>query len=96
MPISTIIAKPAAVALTLLAMGTMTTTVQAEPAKRMIVAMAPSDVSVGSEAAPVRSRSARAMTAPRAKRMAFAPAAKADKPDCFWCNRTVYISGMTY
>jgi hypothetical protein len=95
MPIFNIIAKPAAVALTLFAVGCMAATAQAQPAKRVVVAMAPSDVSVA--AAPATPRmSARAASAPRAKHYASASSAKTVKPDCFWCNRTVYISGMTY
>ena len=89
------IAKPAAVALTVVSMACMAATAQAQSGKRVVVAMAPADLSPVQEARPVH---APAMTAPRAKRVAamVAPAAKNGTPDCFWCNRTVYISGLTY
>jgi len=91
------IAKPTAVALTVVSMACMAATAQAQSGKRIVVAMAPADVSPGQEAKPVRT-SAPAMTAPRAKRVAAisVPAAKTDNPDCFWCNRVVYISGLSF
>jgi hypothetical protein len=92
------IAKPAAVALTVVSMACMAATAQAQSGKRVVVAMAPSaDLSPVQEAKPAQA-SGPAMTAPRAKRVAamVAPAAKTGAPDCFWCNRTVYISGLTY
>ena len=90
------IAKPAAVALTVASMACMAPTAQAQSVKRVVVAMAPADVSPVQEARPVQ-KPAPAMTAPRAKRVAatVAPAAKSGTPDCFWCNRTVYITGLS-
>jgi hypothetical protein len=91
------IAKPAAVALTVVSMACMAATAQAQSGKRVVVAMAPSaDLSPVQEAKPVHAPAP--PTAPRAKRVAamVAPAAKTGTPDCFWCNRTVYISGLTY
>lgn len=87
------IAMPAALALTVVSMSGMTAA-QAQSGKRLVVAMAPTDVSPAQEAKPVRA-AAPAPVAPRAKRIAVA-APKAEKPDCFWCNRTVYISGLTF
>jgi hypothetical protein len=87
------IAMPAALALTVVSMSGMTAA-QAQSGKRMVVAMAPTDIATTQEAKPARV-AAPAMVAPRAKRVAVA-APKADKPDCFWCNRTVYISGLTF
>ncbi|WP_426425247.1 hypothetical protein [Bradyrhizobium genosp. A] len=86
------IAMPAALALTVVSMSGMTA-VQAQSGKRMVVAMAPTDVSPADEAKPMRA--APAVVTPRAKHVAVA-APKAEKPDCFWCNRTVYISGLTF
>jgi hypothetical protein len=90
------IAKPAAVALTVASMACMAATAQAQSGKRIVVAMAPTDVSPVQEAKPARGP-APAMMAPRAKRVAatVAPAAKSGTPDCFWCNRTVYITGLS-
>jgi hypothetical protein len=90
------IAKPAAVALTVVSMACTAATAQAQSGKRIVVAMAPADVSPVQEAKPVRAP-APAMIAPRAKRVAstVAPAAKSGTPDCFWCNRTVYITGLS-
>jgi hypothetical protein len=89
------IAKPAAVALTVASMACMAATAQAQSGKRVVIAMAPTDVSPVQEARPVQ-KPAPAMTAPRAKRLAtIAPAAKSGTPDCFWCNRTVYITGLS-
>jgi hypothetical protein len=68
-------------------------TAQAQ-SKRMVVAMAPTDQSVSQDAKPAQPAS-QAMSAPRAKRVAAAQARSAS-PDCFWCNRTVYISGVTF
>jgi hypothetical protein len=97
MPIFTMIAKPAAVALAIVSMACMVATAQAQSTKRLTVAMAPSAPSPVQEAKPVHT-SAPAMIAPRAKRVAatVAPAATSRKPDCFWCNRQVYISGLTF
>jgi hypothetical protein len=91
------IAKFAAITLTVAAMGCMTATAQAQSGKRLVVAMAPADVNTAQEAKPMRTP-ASAMGTPRAKRVAtvVAPAVRAEKPDCFWCNRPVYISGLTY
>jgi hypothetical protein len=94
MSIFNMIAKPAVIALTLVSMGSMGATAHAQSTKKIVVAMAPADGSVESEAKPARR--AQAMTAPRAKRVSVASAAKTEKPDCFWCNRTVIISGVTY
>jgi hypothetical protein len=94
MPIFNMIAKPAVVALTLVSVGFAGATAHAQSTKKIVVAMAPADVSVESDAKPARH--AHAMTAPRAKRVSVASAAKTEKPDCFWCNRTVIISGVTY
>ena len=96
MSIFKMIAKPAAVALTVFSMACMAATAQAQSGKRVVVAMAPADLPV-QEAKPVHTP-APAMIAPRAKRVAaiVVPAAKTGNPDCFWCNRTVYISGLTY
>jgi hypothetical protein len=88
------LAKPAVVALTLVSIGSLGATAHAQPTKKIVVAMAPADGSVESDAKPARR--AHAMTAPRAKRVSVASAAKIEKPDCFWCNRTVIISGVTY
>jgi hypothetical protein len=85
------IALPAALALTVVSMGSMTA--QAQSGKRIVVAMAPADVSPAQDAQRVRA-AAPAVVAPRARRVASA--APAAKPDCFWCNRPVYISGLTY
>jgi len=89
------IAGPAAVALTVASMACMAPTAQAQSGKRVVVAMAPTDLSPVQEAKPVHKPAA--MTAPRAKRVAasVAPAAKSGTPDCFWCNRTVYITGLS-
>jgi len=86
------LAMPAALALTVVSMGM--TAVQAQSGKRIVVAMAPTDVSPADEAKPMRA-AAPAVVAARAKRVAVV-APKAEKPDCFWCNRTVYISGLTF
>jgi hypothetical protein len=86
------IAMPAALVLTVVSMGPMTA--QAQSGKRMVVAMAPADVSPSQDAKPARA-AAPAMVAPR-KRVASVAAPKAEKADCFWCNRPVYISGLTY
>jgi hypothetical protein len=94
MSISNLIAKPAAIVLTVISMGCMVATAQAQTGKRMIVAMAPADVGTTPETNQVRVHER--MSAPRAKHIALAPVAKTDKPDCFWCNRTVLISGVTY
>lgn len=94
MPFFNLIAKPAVIALTLVSVGFMGAAAHAQSTKKIVVAMAPSDVSVGSEAKPARH--AQAMTSPRVKRVTVASAAKTEKPDCFWCNRTVIISGVTY
>ena len=91
------IAKPAVVALTIASMACMAGAAQAQSGKRVVVAMAPSgDVSehqVTATQAP-----ARTAVAPRAKHkgVTVARAAKTENPDCFWCNRTVYISGVTF
>jgi len=84
------IAMPAALVLTVVSMGPMTA--QAQSGKRMVVAMAPADVSPSQDAKPAR---AAAPTVVR-KRVAVVAAPKAAKEDCFWCNRPVYISGLTY
>jgi hypothetical protein len=92
------IAKPAAaVALTVVAITCTVSTAQAQSAKRLTVAMAPTAPSPVQEAKPVHTSSP-AMIAPRAKRVAatVAPAATSGNPDCFWCNRKVYISGLTF
>jgi hypothetical protein len=91
------IAKPAVVALMVSSMACMAATAQAQSMKRVTVAMAPADLSPVQEATPARP-SAPAITAPRAKRLAVAAerAGKPEKPECFWCNRTVYISGVTF
>jgi hypothetical protein len=88
------IAKLAAVALTVASMSSMTATAQAQSEKRVVVAMAPTDVSP-TEAKPMRAP-APAMHAPRAKRVAVAAVRAPKADDCFWCNRTVIISGLTY
>jgi hypothetical protein len=90
------IAKPAAVALTVVSMTLIAAAAQAQPVKRVVVAMAPTDQSLVQEAKPVQA-AAPALIAPRAKRVAatVAPAATGN-PDCFWCNRKVYISGLTF
>jgi hypothetical protein len=95
MSIFNMIAKPAVVALMLISIGCMGSTAQAQSTKKIVVAMAPADASVESAAKPARAR-VQAMATPRAKHVAVASAAKTEKPDCFWCNRTVYISGLTY
>jgi len=95
MPIFNMIAKPAVVALTLVSIGCMGATAHAQSTKKIVVAMAPADASIESAAKPARAR-AQAMTTSRARHVAVASAAKTEKPDCFWCNRTVYISGVTY
>ncbi|WP_407158064.1 hypothetical protein [Bradyrhizobium sp. STM 3557] len=95
MPIFKMVAKPAVVAVTLISIACMGATAQAQSTKKIVVAMAPSDASVESTTRPARAH-AQAMTTSRAKRVAVASAAKSEKPDCFWCNRTVYISGVTY
>jgi hypothetical protein len=89
------IAKPTAVALTVVSMACLAATAQAQSGKRIVVAMAPTDVSPVQEAKPVRTST---MTAPRAKRVASiaVSAAKGENPDCFWCNRVVYISGLNF
>jgi hypothetical protein len=85
-------AIPAAVVLSVVSMGSMNAA-QAQSGKRIVVAMAPADLSPAQEAKPMRA----APVAPRARHVAIAaPAARADKPDCFWCNRSVYISGLTF
>ena len=89
------IAKPAAVALTVVSMACTVATAQAQSGKRIVVAMAPADVSPGQEAKPMRA-SAPAMTAPRAKRVAAVAVSAAKTDDCFWCNRVVYISGLNF
>jgi hypothetical protein len=89
------IAKPAAVALTVVAIACTAATAQAQSGKRIVVAMAPADVSPVQEAAPMRAP-APAMTAPRAKRVATAVApAQTGTPDCFWCNAKVIITGLS-
>jgi len=88
------IAKPTAVALTVVSMACMAATAHAQSGKRIVVAMAPADVSPAQEAKPVRT-STPAITAPRAKRVAAISVAKGE-PDCFWCNRVVYISGLNF
>jgi hypothetical protein len=85
------IAMPAALALTVVSMGSMTAA-QAQSGKRMVVAMAPADVSPSQDAKPARA----AAPAVVRKRVAVVAAPKAEKADCFWCNRPVYISGLTY
>jgi len=89
------IAKPTAVALTVVSMACMAATAQAQSGKRIVVAMAPADVSPVQEAKSVRT-AAPAMAAPRAKRVAAISVAKVENPDCFWCNRVVYISGLNF
>lgn len=91
------VAKPAAVALMVVSMASVAATAQAQSAKRFVVAMAPADLSPMEEARPAL-KPAPAVTAPRAKRVAaiVARAPKTVAPDCFWCNRTVYISGLTF
>jgi hypothetical protein len=97
MPMFKMIAKPAAVALAVVSMTCMVATAQAQSAKRLTVAMAPAAQWPVQEAKPVHTSSP-AMIAPRAKRVAatVAPAATSGNPDCFWCNRKVYISGLTF
>jgi hypothetical protein len=88
------IAIPAAVVLSVVSMGSMNAA-QAQSGKRIVVAMAPADLSPTQEAKPMRA--APAAVTPRGRRVAVAaPAARAEKPDCFWCNRSVYISGLTF
>lgn len=94
MSIFNMIAKPAAVALTLVSIGCMGATAHAQSTKKIVVAMAPANESISTEAKPARH--AQAATAPLVKRVTVASAAKTEKPDCFWCNRTVIISGVTY
>jgi hypothetical protein len=96
MSIFKMIAKPAAVALTVVSMAGMAATAQAQ-SKRVVVAMAPADLSPAPEAKPMQAH-APAMIAPRAKHVAatVVRTAKTENPDCFWCNRTVYISGVTF
>jgi len=87
------IAMPAALVLTVVSMSGVTA-VQAQSGKRIVVAMAPADVSPTDEAKPVRAAGP-AIVAPRTKHVAVA-APKTEQPECFWCNRTVYISGLTF
>ena len=94
MSIFNMIAKPAVVALTLVSIGCMGATAHAQSTKKIVVAMAPADVSITTDAKPARR--AQVATAPHAKHVTVASAAKTEKPDCFWCNRTVIISGVTY
>ena len=94
MSISKLIAKPAAIVLTLVSMGCMTATAQAQTGKRIVVAMAPANVTASTETDQVQSRE-RARTQ-RARHVALARVAKTENSDCFWCNRTVFISGVTY
>ena len=95
MSIFKMIAKPAAVALTIVSMACMAATAQAQSGKRIVVAMAPADLSPVQEAKPAQTP-APAMTAPRAKRVAAAVApAKTGTPDCFWCSHTVIITGLS-
>lgn len=93
------VSKVSAVLLTLAAMGGVATTAQAQSTKRIVVAMVPTDASAAPEQPAVRA-TAQAAATPRvlrAKRVALAPAApKVEKADCFWCNRPVYISGLTF
>jgi len=89
------LAKPTAVALAVIAMACTAATAQAQSGKRIVVAMAPADVSPVQDAKPVRAP-ATAMTAPRAKRVATAIApAKTGAPDCFWCTAKVTITGLS-
>jgi hypothetical protein len=87
------IAKPTAVALTVVAMACTAATAQAQSGKRIVVAMAPTDVSPAPEAKSVRA-AAPVMTAPRAKRVATA-AATTRAPDCFWCTAKVTVTGLS-
>ena len=94
MPIFKMIARSAAVALTVASMTCVAATAQAQSAKRLAVAMATPSSAL--EAKPVHT-SAPAMNVPRAKRVAATVApATSRNPDCFWCNRKVYISGLTF
>jgi hypothetical protein len=98
MPIFKMIAKPAAVALAVVSMTCVVATAQAQPAKRLAVAMATAAPSPVQETKAVHA-STLAMIVPRAKRVVttVAPAATTSRnPDCFWCNRQVYISGLTF
>lgn len=97
MSIFNMIAKSAAIALTVVSLGSITATAQAQSGKRLVVAMVSTDVDTVEEARPARAP-ARAMVGLRAKHVAAlaAPVAQTEKSDCFWCNRTVYISGVTY
>jgi hypothetical protein len=93
MSIFKMIAKPTAVALTVVSMACMAGTAQAQSGKRLIVAMASADPV--QDAKPALTP-APAMTAPSAKRVAAVVApAKTGTPDCFWCNRTVVITGLS-
>ena len=94
MSISNLVAKPAAIVLTVVSMGFMAATAQAQTGKRMIVALAPTDAGTTVETS--QPRAPEHMSAPRAKHVALARVAKTEGSDCFWCNRTVIISGVTY
>jgi hypothetical protein len=97
MSILKMIAKPAAVVLTVASMACMAATAEAQSTKRVVIAMAPADQSPMQEAAKPAQTHAAATVAPRAKHVAMiARAPKSENSDCFWCNRTVYISGLTY
>jgi hypothetical protein len=87
------LAKPAAVALTVASMACMAATAQAQSGKRIVVAMAPADQAV-QEFAPVPAPAR--VAAPRARHVAAVVAPKTANPDCFWCNRVVYISGLNF
>lgn len=91
-----VISKSAMMALTAASICGLAGTAQAQTGKRIVVAMAPSDVS---DVAPVRQAKPNRVAVPatiRAKRVAAIVAPKAAKEDCFWCNREVFISGLTY
>ena len=84
------IAKPTAVALMVVSMACAA---QAQSGKRIVLAMAPTDVAPVADSAPVQKPAS--VTVVRAKRVASiaAPAAQAD---CFWCNQITHISGMNF
>lgn len=86
----TMSATLAAVTLPLVSIGCVTpAAAQAQPttqATRIVVAMAAAD-------APARPQ---AVVAPRVRHATRASAASPGNSDCFWCVRTVYVSGLIY
>jgi hypothetical protein len=87
--------KLVAVSLAAVSMACMAGVAQAQSGKPVVVAMAPADVSPVQQAKPMRT-AVPAVIAPSRKHIVATAAAKPAKSDCFWCNRTVYVSGMTF